>query len=76
VAVVHEPHSQHSAGGTGVGALSQTEVDDLLELAGTAAHAFERTAAPLSCWMAASSGLTTAEALALARDVAESLRPT
>jgi len=56
--------------------LSQTEVDDLLELAGTAARASERTAAPLLCWMAASSGLAAAEALVLARDVAESLRPT
>lgn len=59
----------------GVDALSQTEIDELLELAGIAAHASERPAAPLSCWLAANSGLTPAEALAVARHVAEDLRP-
>ncbi len=64
------------AAALGVGTLSQAEVDALLDLAGTAAHASERMAAPLSCWLAATAGLTPAEALAMARDVAESLPPT
>lgn len=64
------------AAALGVDTLSQAEADALLDLAGSAAHASERTAAPLSCWLAATSGLTPAEALAMARDVAESLPPT
>ena len=55
---------------------SQADVDAVLDLAGTAAHASERTAAPLSCWLAATARLLPAEALALAREVAESLRIT
>jgi hypothetical protein len=44
-------------------------VDVLLDLASVAAHASERTAAPLACWMAGRAGLSPAEALALAREV-------
>lgn len=36
----------------GVEAPSAEQVDSLLELAATAAHASERTAAPIACWMA------------------------
>lgn len=54
----------------GTTAPSQAEVEALLALAGTAAHASERTAAPLSCWLAAAAGLGPAEALAVARDLA------
>jgi hypothetical protein len=61
------------AAALGIDPLSRAEVSSLLDLAGTAAHASERTAAPLSCWLAASAGLTPSEALAVARDVAESL---
>lgn len=57
----------------GVGAPTETEVGDLLALAGTAAHASERQAAPLSCWLAAMAGVPPAEALAAARDLAASL---
>lgn len=64
------------AAALGVDALSQAEADAVLDLAGIAAHASERMAAPLSCWLAATAGRTPAEALAVARDVAESLRPT
>lgn len=32
---------------------TQAEVDDLLSLAGTAAHTAERWVAPVSCWMIA-----------------------
>ncbi len=49
------------------------EVASLLELASIAAHASERLAAPVSCWLVARSGLTPAEALARARDVAGEL---
>ena len=41
-------------------------VDALLELAGIAAHASERTAAPITCWIAAVAGLAPADALRLA----------
>ncbi len=47
------------------------EVEALLALAGEAAHASERTAAPLSCWMAAKAGIPAAEALEVARQFAE-----
>jgi hypothetical protein len=60
------------AAALGVEGLSKAEVDDLLGLAGTAAHASERPAAPLSCWLAAKAGISAAEALAVARDLAES----
>ncbi|MGO9856048.1 MAG: DUF6457 domain-containing protein [Acidimicrobiales bacterium] len=63
------------AAALGVRPLSAAEADALLDLAATAAHASERTAAPLSCWLAATAGLTPTEALAVARNVAESLRP-
>jgi len=57
----------------GVDALTEDEVEILLELAGTAAHGSERKAAPLSCWLAARSGLTPAEAEVRARELAERL---
>lgn len=41
----------------------------LLELAGVAAHASERTSAPLACWLAGRAGLSPAEALAVANDL-------
>lgn len=46
------------------------EVDALLALAGEAARASERRAAPLTCWIAARAGMTPADALALARRLA------
>ena len=42
----------------GVSPPSPSDVDVLLELAGVAAHASERTAAPIACWLAATAGLT------------------
>jgi hypothetical protein len=41
------------------------QISDLLRLAGEAAHASERTAAPVACWLVARAGLTPAEALAV-----------
>jgi hypothetical protein len=49
--------------------LSDEDIDALLDLASVAAHASERIAAPLTCWVAAAAGLTPAEALALARSL-------
>jgi hypothetical protein len=56
----------------GISPPSQDEIDALLQLAGVAAHASEGTAAPITCWIAATAGLSPARALALA----ESMRPT
>ncbi|MGI8729801.1 MAG: DUF6457 domain-containing protein [Solirubrobacteraceae bacterium] len=44
--------------------------DTLLELASIAAHASERSAAPIACWIGGASGLAPAELLAAARRVA------
>jgi Domain of unknown function (DUF6457) len=50
----------------GVTPPTSDELDTLLELAGVAAHASERTAAPITCWLAAIGGLSPAAALSLA----------
>jgi Domain of unknown function (DUF6457) len=42
----------------------------LLELAGEAAHASERVAAPVACWVAARAGMPLADALEIARGIA------
>lgn len=57
----------------GVDPPSEGERDDLLALAGAAAHDSERTAAPIACWLAARAGLSTPEALTLARRVTTDL---
>jgi hypothetical protein len=53
----------------GVPAPNAEEVDSLLELAATAAHASERTAAPLACWIAGRSQRSLEELLATAQRV-------
>jgi Domain of unknown function (DUF6457) len=55
----------------GVPVPTDQETTDLLALASVAAHASERLAAPLSCWLAARAGLTAAESLAAATRLAE-----
>jgi hypothetical protein len=55
---------------TGIAPPSQDDIDALLQLPGVAAHASERTAAPITCWIAATAGLTPARALALAESIA------
>jgi hypothetical protein len=45
---------------------TDAEIDALLRLAGVAAHASARQAAPVACWLAARAGLEPAEALARA----------
>jgi hypothetical protein len=51
----------------GTAPLTPAEIDDLLALAGLAAHGSERTAAPLACYLAGRSGKRIEDALALAR---------
>jgi hypothetical protein len=45
------------------------EVEQLLSLAGAAAHASERTAAPIACWIAGSTSRALPELLELAREI-------
>ncbi len=52
---------------------SDAEIESLLALAGTAAHASERTAAPLSCWLVGKAGLDAAAAQAAADRLATEL---
>lgn len=61
------------AAALGVDQPGPDEVDALLALAGVAAHASDRTAAPLSCWLAASAGLSAADALARAEELSTQL---
>lgn len=44
-----------------------TTIETLLDLAGVAAHASERLAAPLACWLVGRAGMAPGEALQLAR---------
>ena len=48
------------------------QAEQLLALAGTAAHSSERTAAPLACWVAGRAGASVAEFLAAAERVNQS----
>lgn len=57
------------AGRAGVASPTGDEIEALLALAGIAAHASERTAAPLTCWIAARAGLSAEHALELARQI-------
>ena len=45
-------------------------VEALLDLAGVAAHASERTAAPITCWLIGRAGLGVEEARRLADELA------
>jgi Domain of unknown function (DUF6457) len=53
----------------GVPVPSEAEIAVLLELAGTAAHASHRQAAPVACWLAAQARLGPADALLQAREL-------
>ncbi|MGH9170780.1 MAG: prolyl oligopeptidase family serine peptidase [Acidimicrobiales bacterium] len=55
----------------GVDPPAESEVEAILGLAGTAAHASERTAAPVAAWLVAKAGATAAEGLAAARALAK-----
>lgn len=50
----------------GVPAPTDEDIESLLDLAGTAADASERTAAPLTCWLVGRAGLEPAAARAAA----------
>ena len=51
----------------GVERPERAEVEALLDLAGVAAHASERTAAPIACWLIGRAGLDPEDALDQAR---------
>lgn len=50
---------------------TQKEVDGLLELAAIAAHASERTAAPLACWLGGRAGMSLERLKEIAERVGE-----
>jgi Domain of unknown function (DUF6457) len=54
----------------GTDAPTKDELKAVLDLAGEAAHASDRIAAPVACWLAARAGVGLEEAMRLARDVA------
>jgi hypothetical protein len=45
------------------------DVEAVLALAGVAAHASERIAAPVACWLTAQAGVAPGEAMELAQEV-------
>lgn len=53
----------------GVASPDDDEVAAILSLAGVAAHASQRTAAPIACWLAARAGVEPARALELAQSI-------
>jgi len=53
----------------GVDPPTSEEFKVLLDLAGEAAHASERVAAPVACWLAARAGVGPEQALTIAREV-------
>jgi hypothetical protein len=58
------------AGKLGVEPPTKDEIVALLDIAATAAHASERTAAPIACWLAGRSDLSLDELKELAGSVA------
>ena len=46
-------------------------MDEILRLASVAAHASERKAAPIACWLAGTSGRPIAEMLRLAEEIGQ-----
>jgi hypothetical protein len=57
------------AAAVGVEPPDEATAEMLLDLAGVAAHASERIAAPLACWLVGRAGLDPARALEIARTV-------
>jgi hypothetical protein len=53
----------------GTSAPTADELEAVLDLAGEAAHASERIAAPVACWLAARAGVDLDEAMRIAREV-------
>jgi hypothetical protein len=56
----------------GIDAPTDEEVNQILALAGVAAHSSERTAAPVACWLAARADVSLSDARRMAEEVAES----
>lgn len=50
---------------------SQEEFDQILELAAVAAHASERIAAPVACWIAGRAGAPLAQSIETAERIGE-----
>jgi len=59
----------------GVAPPTPEDVEVLLAVAGEAAHAAERSAAPLTCWLAARAGLQPSAALETVRRLAAGSAP-
>ena len=57
--------------GLGIEPPTAEEREALLALAGLAAHASERTAAPISCWLAAKAGVSAQRAKELAAELSQ-----
>ena len=53
--------------------ITDEDVETLLALAGVAAHASERKAAPVTCYLAALAGVPLDKALATARELADEI---
>jgi hypothetical protein len=54
----------------GISPPTSEELDTLLELAGIAAHASERPAAPITCWLVGRADLAPRDALAVGQRLA------
>jgi hypothetical protein len=54
----------------GISPATSDELDMLLELAGVAAHASERPAAPITCWLVGRAGMAPRDALAVGHRLA------
>jgi hypothetical protein len=61
------------SGELGITPPSDAEVEALLALASVAAHASERVAAPISCWLVARSGHSVEDAVRIAESLAAEL---
>lgn len=57
----------HEVGGQPPG---EKEFAQVLKLAGVAAHASERTAAPVACWIAGRTGMPLSKAIEIAENLA------
>ena len=59
------------AAALGLPASTEADREAVLKLASVAAHASERRAAPIACWLAAQAGVSLDEALVLAQELSE-----
>jgi hypothetical protein len=66
---------RHFAEALGTTPPTDDEVNDLLAIAGVAAHSSERTAAPLSTWLVGRAGAAPDEARAAAERLSATLNP-